>query len=85
MENFLKQNASTQATRKSQVGSSLRNEKIRTYNYNQDRITDHRIEGGTLHNLESFMAGGSALDELINRLRLLNRRNEIIELIERAT
>lgn len=87
-KNFFKnffQIALTQATRKSQVGSSLRNEKIRTYNYNQDRITDHRIEGGTLHNLESFLAGGSALDELINKLRLSNRRNEIIEIIKKST
>lgn len=66
------------------MGSSLRNEKIRTYNYNQDRVTDHRIEGGTLHNLESFLAGGAALDELMHKLRVSNRRDEIMEMIKNA-
>lgn len=82
---FCPQIASTNATRKSQVGLSLRNEKIRTYNFHQDRITDHRIEVGTLHNLETFFLGRSALDELIERLRLSNRRKEILEIIRNVT
>lgn len=55
------------ATRKDQVGSGDRSEKIRTYNYPQDRITDHRI-GMTLHQLDAFMKGeglGKIIDALV--------------------
>ena len=51
--------------RKNQVGSGDRSEKIRTYNFPQGRITDHRI-GLTLHKLESVLDGG--LNELIESL-----------------
>ncbi len=51
--------------RKSQVGSGDRSERIRTYNFPQSRITDHRINLST-HNLESVLAGG--LDEIIDPL-----------------
>lgn len=52
--------------RKSQVGTGSRSEKIRTYNYPQSRITDHRI-GYTSHSLESFVNGdiGDMIDALI--------------------
>ena len=43
--------------RKSQVGTGDRSEKIRTYNYPQSRVTDHRINY-SIHNLDAFMAGG---------------------------
>ena len=46
-----------------QVGTGERAEKIRTYNFPQDRVTDHRI-GITMHNLPKIMEGG--LDELID-------------------
>ena len=51
--------------RRSQVGSGMRNEKIRTYNFPQDRVTDHRI-GLTLHNIQGFMDGD--LDPMIDAL-----------------
>lgn len=54
------------ATRKSQVGMGDRSEKIRTYNFPQNRITDHRI-GYTSHNLSGFLDGD--LDDLIHHLR----------------
>ncbi len=54
------------ATRKSQVGSGDRSERIRTYNFPQGRVTDHRI-GLTLHKLEKILAGES-LDEIIDPL-----------------
>ncbi|MCA9714349.1 MAG: peptide chain release factor 1 [Myxococcales bacterium] len=49
-------NAERAAHRKDQVGSGDRSEKVRTYNYPQDRVTDHRI-GLTRHNLPAFMDG----------------------------
>jgi len=55
MENEKRQSA-RDATRKSQVGSGDRSEKIRTYNFPQDRLTDHRI-GLTRHNLAAVMDG----------------------------
>jgi peptide chain release factor 1 len=51
-----KQNAEISETRKSQVGSGDRSERIRTYNFPQGRVTDHRI-GMTLYNLENFING----------------------------
>lgn len=51
--------------RKSQVGTGDRSERIRTYNYPQNRVTDHRI-GLTLHKLEQFLEG--QLDEVIDSL-----------------
>uniref|UniRef100_A0A8C5QE61 Mitochondrial translation release factor 1 like n=1 Tax=Leptobrachium leishanense TaxID=445787 RepID=A0A8C5QE61_9ANUR len=50
--------------RKIQIGTRARSEKIRTFNFPQDRVTDHRI-GKTLHNIEGFMFGNELLDELI--------------------
>ena len=51
--------------RRSQVGSGMRNERIRTYNFPQGRITDHRI-GLTLYKIDSFMDGD--LEEMIDAL-----------------
>ena len=60
-----KQAAQTAAQRKSQVGSGDRSERIRTYNFPQGRVTDHRI-GLTLYKIDAIMDG--ALDELIDAL-----------------
>ena len=60
------QNEKIASDRKSQVGTGDRSERIRTYNYPQGRITDHRI-GLTLFSLESFLNGniGDMIDTLI--------------------
>ncbi|MGA3265791.1 MAG: peptide chain release factor 1 [Verrucomicrobiota bacterium] len=59
------ENAKYAANRKQQVGTGERNEKIRTYNFPQNRVTDHRIEV-TLYNLANFIDGD--LDPLIDPL-----------------
>lgn len=60
-----KQTEAIASARKSQVGTGDRSERIRTYNYPQGRVTDHRI-GLTLYSLESFLNGN--LDEMIDAL-----------------
>jgi peptide chain release factor 1 len=69
-----KQQAEQGATRRSQIGSGDRAEKIRTYNYPQDRITDHRI-GLTVHNIPGVMAG--ALDPLVEGLVAADRTERL--------
>ena len=64
-EKVREQEASVTAERRSQVGTGMRNERIRTYNFPQGRLTDHRI-GLTLYRLESVMDGD--LDEIIDAL-----------------
>ncbi len=59
------QNAEISAERRSQVGSGDRSERIRTYNFPQGRITDHRI-GMTIYKLDSFLDG--EIDEIIDGL-----------------
>jgi peptide chain release factor 1 len=59
------ENAKYAAQRKAQVGTGERNERIRTYNFPQNRVTDHRIEL-TLYNLPAFINGD--LDEIIDAL-----------------
>ena len=56
------------SSRKSQVGSGDRSERIRTYNFPQGRVTDHRINL-TLHKLEEFLEG-EIFDEMIESLTL---------------
>ncbi|HEU4759375.1 MAG TPA: peptide chain release factor 1, partial [Dehalococcoidia bacterium] len=60
-----RQRAGIESARRAQVGSGERAEKVRTYNFPQDRITDHRI-GYTRHNLPAFLDGD--LDDVIHAL-----------------
>lgn len=67
------------ADRKSQVGTGDRSERIRTYNYPQGRLTDHRI-GLTLYKLEDILNG--SLDEVIDALTAADRAEKLKESIE---
>jgi peptide chain release factor 1 len=69
-------NAELSAQRKSMVGSGDRSDKIRTYNFPQNRVTDHRI-GLTLYNLSGIIEGD--LDELIEQLKLADRTEKLQE------
>ena len=60
------ENAKYAAQRKAQVGTGERNERIRTYNFPQNRVTDHRIEL-TMYNLPTFIEGD--IDDMIEALR----------------
>ena len=62
--------------RKSQVGTGDRSERIRTYNFPQGRVTDHRI-GLSLYNIDSFMDGN--LDEMIDALTLADQQRKLAE------
>lgn len=69
------------AARKSMVGSGDRSEKIRTYNYPQNRVTDHRIEM-TVHNLPDVMLGGKNLHELLAALQRADEAERLASLGE---
>ena len=60
--------------RRSQVGTGMRNERIRTYNFPQGRVTDHRI-GLTLYKIDSVMDGG--IDELIDALATADQAEKL--------
>jgi len=76
-----KQNREISEARKNQVGTGDRSEKIRTYNFPQDRVTDHRINA-TLHNLPAILEGG--LDPLITQLRKEEQTRQLTELSSRS-
>ena len=61
--------------RKSKIGTGDRSERIRTYNFPQGRVTDHRINF-TLHKLEEFMEG-EIFDEMIENLSLQAQTEEL--------
>ena len=69
-----KQDSEIANSRKSQVGSGDRSEKIRTYNYPQGRITDHRI-GMSIYQMENFLNGD--LDEMIDNLIAADRAEKL--------
>jgi peptide chain release factor 1 len=68
-----KQDAEIAQNRKSQVGTGERSEKVRTYNFPQNRVTDHRV-GVTLHKLELVMEGD--LDDIVQALKAQQQQAE---------
>ena len=69
-----KQDSEITNARRLQVGSGERSEKIRTYNYPQGRITDHRI-GLSIYQMENFLNGD--LDEMIDNLIAADRAERL--------
>lgn len=69
-----KQTGEIAQTRKSQVGTGERGERIRTYNYHQGRVTDHRISL-TLYRLDEILSGD--IDEIVNKLISADRDNHL--------
>jgi peptide chain release factor 1 len=75
-----RQAAAEAQTRKLQVGSGDRSQRIRTYNFPQGRITDHRVEGLTLYDLPNIIEGD--LDALVGRLLHEHQADELARLSE---
>ncbi|XP_077584878.1 peptide chain release factor 1, mitochondrial [Stigmatopora nigra] len=67
--------------RKQQVGTRSQSDRIRTYNFSQDRITDHRI-GYIGRDIKEFMRGGEALDDLITAILEQTERQALLDLVE---
>lgn len=76
-----KQASAVAAQRKSQVGTGMRNERIRTYNFPQGRVTDHRI-GLTLYKIDQIMNGD--LDEIVDGLIIADQAEKLKTSMEDA-
>ncbi|XP_071039227.1 peptide chain release factor 1-like, mitochondrial [Parasteatoda tepidariorum] len=72
----------TKTARKLQIGSAARSEKVRTYNFPQDRITDHRAHINIYH-VESFLRGEENLDSLLNMLQDWSRKQSLFEILNK--
>jgi peptide chain release factor 1 len=77
-----KQSAAQAQARRLQVGSGDRSQRIRTYNFAQGRITDHRVEGLTLYALPQVLDGD--MDDLVERLTREHQADELKLLTEAA-
>ncbi|XP_075999891.1 peptide chain release factor 1, mitochondrial [Genypterus blacodes] len=70
--------------RKQQVGTRSQSERIRTYNFSQDRVTDHRT-GYTTRDIKEFMRGGEALEDLISDVLEHAEREALMDLVESSS
>jgi peptide chain release factor 1 len=73
-----RQESELSSARRDQVKGGGRSEKIRTYNFKENRVTDHRV-GVTLHALEQVLAGGEQLDEITDALAAAERAEQLGE------
>ena len=73
---------STQSQRRVQIGTRDRSEKIRTYNFQQARVTDHRV-GLTVGSPETLMQGGSDLEEMMETLSLAHAKELLMERLKK--
>jgi peptide chain release factor 1 len=71
-----RQEAELSSARRSQVRGGGRSEKVRTYNFKENRVTDHRV-GVTVHALDQVLAGGEPLDELADALAAAERSAQL--------
>jgi len=71
-----RQEAELSSARRSQVRGGGRSEKVRTYNFKENRVTDHRV-GVTVHALDQVLAGGEPLDELADALAAAERAAQL--------
>ncbi|XP_008942200.1 PREDICTED: peptide chain release factor 1, mitochondrial [Merops nubicus] len=76
-----KQLSQEQSARKLQLGTRAQSERIRTYNFTQDRVTDHRISYDA-RNIKEILSGKEALDKLINRLLEFAEIEAVTEYLE---
>ncbi|XP_072539043.1 peptide chain release factor 1, mitochondrial [Salminus brasiliensis] len=67
--------------RKQQVGTRAQSERIRTYHFSQDRVTDHRI-GYVTRDIKEFMSGGELLEELLSQLQEHAETEALLELVK---
>ncbi|XP_070786805.1 peptide chain release factor 1, mitochondrial isoform X2 [Enoplosus armatus] len=70
--------------RKQQVGTRSQSERIRTYNFSQDRVTDHRT-GYVTRDIKEFMRGGEALHDLISDVLEHAEREALLEVVESSS
>ncbi|XP_066520519.1 peptide chain release factor 1, mitochondrial [Hoplias malabaricus] len=70
--------------RKQQVGTRSQSERIRTYHFSQDRVTDHRM-GYVTRDIKEFMCGGELLEELISELQEHAERESLMELVKNTS
>ena len=76
-----RQSAARSAERRSQVGTGMRNERIRTYNFPQNRVTDHRLTGENKNfNIDAVMNGD--LDPIIDALTMQEQAEKLRESTE---
>ncbi|XP_033866296.3 peptide chain release factor 1, mitochondrial-like isoform X1 [Acipenser ruthenus] len=78
-----KETEQRQSARKLQVGTRSQSERIRTYNFTQDRVTDHRISYVT-RDIKEFLSGGELLEELISELLKSAETEALLELVENS-